>query len=177
MSAPPNPLIPLAYQDVTLKAPVPDATVVERKLQALGARLVGIDRQVDRYYQVPQGKLKWRQGTIENLITHYERKVVAGGEQTIVYRYDVHPDEQAIAALQQSHVEIGIIEKERSIYWIDHVKIHLDKLSSGEMFLEIEAIDRSNTVPMEVLLNQCRHIQNQLGIPDRDLIKTGYYSV
>ena len=176
MAAHINPLTPLSYQDVTLKARISDLKPVEEKLQTLAARWVGVDHQVDRYYQVPRGKLKWRKGTIENLITHYERLVIAGVEQTLVYRYEVNPDAQAIATLQQTYQEMGIVEKERSIYWIDQVKIHIDKVSSGELFLEIEAIDRSNTLPIEVLLHQCRQVQHQLGIPDADLIKTGYYS-
>lgn len=59
----------LPYQDFTLKAKVVDSTKIETVLQEMNARFVGVDIQKDTYFKVQNGKLKLRQGTIENLIT------------------------------------------------------------------------------------------------------------
>lgn len=54
----------------------------------LKIEFIGLDLQTDHYFEIEKGKLKWREGTVENLITHYERIDDSGMERTIVYRYD-----------------------------------------------------------------------------------------
>lgn len=65
----------LDYKDYTIKAQSQNVVRIEFKLKAIGATYVGLDIQTDHYFQTKKGKLKWRQGTIENLITHYERTI------------------------------------------------------------------------------------------------------
>ncbi|MEO8174363.1 MAG: class IV adenylate cyclase [Sediminibacterium sp.] len=164
----------LIYKDYTIKAVVADFKQIENLLQELKATFAGVDHQTDTYFQVSIGKLKLRQGTIENLITHYERKTDNGMEKTTVYQYDVNPSSEQITSLFNSHAVIGVIKKDRMIYFIDNIKIHLDTIQEMKQFIEIEAIDRSNVFTGEALRAQCLDIKKKLGINDSDLIKTGY---
>ncbi|HEU5292508.1 MAG TPA: CYTH domain-containing protein, partial [Cyclobacteriaceae bacterium] len=132
------------------------------------------DHQTDTYFQVDHGKLKLRQGTIENLITHYERTFENGAEKTQVFRYDVNPSQEEIEKLKSSHQQIGIVKKERKIYFINHIKIHLDKLPNGEEFIEMEAIDRLNQFSDEELKRQCLDLKDKLGINESEMVQTGY---
>jgi adenylate cyclase, class 2 len=91
---------PLAYLDYTIKAKLDSTERVEILLKSLHATLVGLDIQTDTYFETSKGKLKLRQGTIENLITHYERIVEDGFERTIVYRYDVNPTDKKLPCLR-----------------------------------------------------------------------------
>ena len=166
---------PLSYQDFTLKARVADTLKIEKKLQALNATFAGVDRQCDIYFKVEKGKLKWRQGTIENLITHYERVEENGLEKTIVYRYDLDPTPHQIAELIDNQRKIGAIEKERKIFYLGKVKIHLDTTPDDQTFIELEAIDRTGTQSSEELRKQCLEVKEKLGIENGDLIKTGYF--
>jgi adenylate cyclase class IV len=97
-------------------------------------------------------------------------------ESTLVYRYDVNPTREQIAELTATHKEIGTIEKERKIYTLGNVKIHLDKTKDGKAFVEIEAIDREGTRSRELLRRQCLEVKTKLGIQDNDLINTGYWT-
>ncbi len=63
----------LPYKDYTIKAPISNSEIIECVLKNIGALFIGTDHQTDLYFETPVGKLKLRQGTIENLITHYER--------------------------------------------------------------------------------------------------------
>lgn len=164
----------LPYKDFTIKAKLPDAKEVEKILNTAGATFVGHDFQTDHYFETIRGKLKWRQGTIENLITHYERIYDSGIERTIVYRYDLNPTKSQIEELQQNKRLIGLIKKERRIYTLANVKIHLDRLSNAEEFVEIEAIDREGKFTADELKDQCLRIKSMLRIAERDLIPTGY---
>lgn len=164
---------PLNYQDITLKAKVADAKKLEDKLMAIGASFLGTDRQTDYYFATARGKLKYREGTIENLITHYERLLVDGVERTLVYRYDLHPGEDELKKLFEEK-PIGITCKERKIFFLGHIKIHVDKLENNEQFIEIEVIDRENKRTFDHLKKECFDLQIKLGISNSDLIPTGY---
>jgi adenylate cyclase, class 2 len=162
------------YKDYTLKAKISSCKEVEKKLTQLNSRFLGVDFQTDTYFQVERGKLKLREGTIENLITHYERTRQGEAEKTVVYRYDVNPTPDEIEKLKSTHQQIGVIEKERKIYFIDHIKVHLDKLPNGEEFVELEAIDTQNRFSDEELKRHCLDIKEKLEIPEKDIIQTGY---
>ena len=166
----------IAYKDFTIKAKVADFSSIENALQNLNPTFVGIDRQKDTYFKVPKGKLKLRQGTIENLITKYERVDVEGVEKTTVYQYDLNPTEEQISKIFREHEVIGIIEKERKIYFLGNIKIHLDKTRGDKTFIEIEAIDADDSKSAEELRRQCLGMKEKLGILDSQLTKTGYLS-
>ncbi|NOS90761.1 MAG: CYTH domain-containing protein [Cyclobacteriaceae bacterium] len=168
---------PLDYKDYTLKARITELDRFHERLKELSATFVGTDHQRDHYFATNRGKLKWRQGTIENLITHYERIAEKGAERTIVYRYDLHPTPEDVEQLQGSAEFIQVIEKIRHIYLIGHIKIHLDQLPSGDQFIEIEAIDRANQFSHAELMRQCLELQQKLDIPSENRIPTGYFSI
>lgn len=164
----------MTYKDFTIKARLKDFSKVETLLNNMNSTYIGLDEQTDYYFETNKGKLKLRQGTIENLITHYERVVEAGIEKTIVYKYDKDPSAEQITRFRQGKKLIGIVEKTRKIYTLNNLKIHLDKMRDGQCFLEIEAIDLENTFTDNELVNQCMELQSKLEISDDDLIMTGY---
>ena len=168
-------VLKMNYRDVTRKARLHDSLNIKARLLQVGARFVGTDQQVDQYFDVPRGKLKWRQGTIENLITHYERILEDGFEHTVVYRYDVNPSPEAIKELCDHYQSLSSIRKQRSIYWLGPVKIHIDALPDGNEFIEWEAIDREGNYSIRALKAHCVQIQHLLGIDKADLLPTGYF--
>lgn len=84
------------YKDFTLKAKLSNPVAMERTLLESGAKFLGADHQKDTYFKTGKGKLKVREGTIENLITHYERTTEGGIEKTTVFRYDLNPSPDTI---------------------------------------------------------------------------------
>lgn len=166
----------LNYKDITLKARCGSHDFAEARLHSLAATFVGKDQQTDEYFYVDIGKLKWRHGNIENLITHYERRVEDGAERTIVYRYDVDPTQEMIEELFSQFKHIGVVKKVRKIYSLTPLKIHLDHLPDDTRFIEIEAIDRINQFTTEELRALCLSMKEELQIPDSDLIATGYFT-
>ncbi|HCW07475.1 MAG TPA: hypothetical protein DGG95_08950 [Cytophagales bacterium] len=165
---------PLPYKDFTIKAKLKNRQVIQEKLAELNALLVGEDHQTDYYFETAKGKLKLRQGNIENLITHYERIVEDTVERTIVYRYDLNPTTEQIEELFVPTKNIGVVKKQRTIYTIQNIKIHIDKLPTDEEFIEIEAIDRKNEFSVDELKNQCLQLKSIFEIADIDLKPTGY---
>ena len=164
----------LNYKDVTQKARLANADVIASVLIAMGASFVGEDHQHDIYFQVQNGKLKFRQGTLSNLITHYERIAVGPLEKTHVYRYDVNPSEAEVQQLFSTGERIGETQKIRKQYQFQNVTVHLDELPNGENYIEVEAKDYSNSFSEEDLQSQCKDLFEKLGIASVDLMQTGY---
>ena len=162
------------YKDYTIKAKLNDFDSVEKILTLINATYIGLDYQTDYYFETEKGKLKYRQGTIENLITHYEREIKNGIEKTTVYQYDKNPTVDQINKLRTEKQQIGVTNKERKIYTVNNVKIHLDKLPDGQHYIEIEAIDLTNRFTDNELESQCLTIKSKLLISDNDLVTTGY---
>jgi adenylate cyclase class IV len=50
-----------------------------------------------------------------------------------------------------------VIDKQRKIYFIDHVKFHFDVVEGLGNFIEVEAIDSKNEFTLEELKSQCDH--------------------
>lgn len=164
----------LKYKDYTLKAHLKWRTYVENKLIELRAIFEGDDYQQDYYFKVLNGKLKYRKGTFGALITHYERFTIDNIEKTTVYRYDVNPSEEEIQKLFNRYDLIGEINKSRSLYQINNLTIHLDKLENGEEYIEVEAKDFEDRYSELELQNQCQQIFENIGISKNDLLTTGY---
>lgn len=162
------------YKDYTIKAKLERHTEIKKALRSLGAVYLGLDKQTDYYYETEVGKLKYRRGNIENLITHYKRDLVNGIEKSTVYRYEKNPSLKEIEELKSTRKLIGITYKERDIYILKNIKIHLDYIPDNEYFLEIEAIDRENLFTDTELQQQCLSLIKRLQIPKDDLTRTGY---
>ena len=62
-----------AHLNIEIKAWCPNLGMVRKTLKRFRARFVGIDHQVDTYFKVSSGRLKLREGKIENHLIYYER--------------------------------------------------------------------------------------------------------
>ncbi|NJM62532.1 MAG: class IV adenylate cyclase, partial [Oscillatoriales cyanobacterium RU_3_3] len=90
------------------------------------AELKGTDEQTDTYFNVPAGRLKLREGNIENNLIYYERSNQAGPRNSHFHLVKV-PDAGALKEVLRKSVGIKtIVKKTREIYYIGNVKFHID---------------------------------------------------
>lgn len=61
-------------KNIEIKARCTDPKKTEEILLSNGAEFKGIDNQTDTYFNVKEGRLKIRQGNIENALIFYSRK-------------------------------------------------------------------------------------------------------
>ena len=104
------------YVDFTSKVQITCQESLEQKLMQIGADFIREEVQQDYYFEVLNGKLKYRKSTFNSLITHYERIKVDEMEKTTVYRYDVNPSNLEIQLLFETSQLIGETIKTRKIY-------------------------------------------------------------
>ena len=140
----------------------------------LDARYVGCDHQIDHYFKVRHGRLKLRCGCLEKNLIYYQRPNQKGPKLSRVRLYPVREPEKLDALLSAALEILVIVDKQREIYFIGNVKIHLDKVKDLGSFLEIEAIDEDDRFSDEELSQQCRQLMELFKITAGDLISDSY---
>lgn len=156
------------------KARVNDIEEPENRLLTLHPEFRGIDHQTDTYFNATHGRLKLREGNIENSLINYEREDYAGAKESKVILYKHKPD----AALKEILTkQLGIkvvVTKRRKIYFKDNIKFHFDQVDQLGTFIEVEAIDEKGTFTTDELKEQCNRFFDFFGLNNEDIIDKSY---
>ncbi|MGH2270418.1 class IV adenylate cyclase [Anaerohalosphaeraceae bacterium U12dextr] len=164
----------MAHLNVEIKARCSEPESVRRVLRQHQARLAGIDTQIDTYFNVPEGRLKLRQGTIENALIYYRRPDQTGPKPSDVWLYPC-PEGQAVKELLTAALGVRVeVVKRREIYFVENVKFHIDQVEGLGSFVEIEAIDSDLSIGTERLRAQCQRFMALFGIRTEDLLEGSY---
>ena len=160
--------------NIEIKAKTNDPEFIRNYLQNSRAEFKGIDLQTDTYFNVPSGRLKLREGNIENNLIYYERKNTAGAKESIFQLVKV-PDAKTLKDVLTRSIGVKIVvKKKREIYFIKNVKFHIDEVESLGNFAEIEASDLYADVSKEELQKQCDFYSGELNIKEEDLVSVSY---
>jgi predicted adenylyl cyclase CyaB len=159
--------------NVEIKANCVEADRVREILKHRKARFAGIDHQIDTYFRVTEGRLKLRQGNIENNLIAYRRPNHAGPKTSDVSIAPVTGGAQLRSVLETALGVLVTVDKQREIYYIDNVKFHVDQVEGLGEFIEIEACGEVGG-DREALLGQCRGYMELFGIREEDLVDRSY---
>jgi adenylate cyclase, class 2 len=162
------------YINYEFKARCNDLGLLETKLQQYTPLFIGTDHQVDTYFNVPNGRLKLREGNIENSLIHYNRTDAAGAKQSDVSLYPHQPDKNLKSLLSKALGVKTVVEKRRKIYFIDNVKFHFDEVYELGSFVEVEAIDKDGALGIEKLKQQCNEYILLFGITEDQFMAESY---
>lgn len=165
----------MAHINIEIKAKCFHPEKVEAFLLANGARFAGLDHQKDTYFQVPHGRLKLRQGNIENSLIYYQRPNQAGPKQSDFLLSHVTDGAAHEALLAKALGVKVVVEKYRKIFFIDNIKFHLDEVPGLGSFVEIEAGNLHDpSLSVEQLRGQCNQYMQVFEIGEDDLLETSY---
>ncbi len=159
---------------IEIKAHCADPQAIREILHSRNATFRGVDRQTDTYFKVAHGRLKLREGQIENYLVYYERENQAGPKQSDVILCPSTPDSALKEILIRSLGVLVGVEKQREIYFIDNVKFHIDTVKGLGSFVEIEAIDADGSFGKDKLLAQCRLFLELFKVAPEDLVAGSY---
>ncbi|MEK7546742.1 MAG: class IV adenylate cyclase [Patescibacteria group bacterium] len=164
----------MAHINIEIKARCDNHEKVRNFLKSRKAGFRGIDHQVDTYFKVGAGRLKLREGNIENYLIFYERENKEGPKQSKVNLFKTPPKSSLKDILTQALGVLVIVDKKREIYFIENVKFHIDTVKDLGTFMEIEAIDSDGNIGKEKLLEQCNNYIKSFDISENDLISVSY---
>lgn len=162
------------HLNIEIKARCDNQDFIRTLLQDRQADFRGTDHQIDTYFQVPKGRLKLRQGSIENNLIHYDRPDQAGPKASEVHLYACQDGAALRATLSAALDTKVVVDKKREIYFIDNVKFHLDQVNELGTFVEIEAIDSDGSIGRDRLKEQCDYYLELFKIQENDLLQNSY---
>lgn len=156
------------------KAQIAGIEQYEEKLLKLNPKYIGLDHQKDTYFNANKGRLKLREGNIENSLIQYERENVADSKlsKILLYEHRPHPALKDILT-DQLGVTVVVVKK-RKIYFVDNVKFHFDIVDGLGTFLEVEAIESKERRTIEALKEQCSYYFEFFKLKNADLIGVSY---
>ncbi len=161
---------------VELKAKVDGLEVVRRKLTIMGAKHIGTFRQIDVYFNVPEGRLKLREVEDNNKaeLIYYERENTAGPKKSNVFILKIQDPEVFKNLLENLLKTSAIVEKVREIYQYQGTQIHLDKVKKLGNFVEFERKTPSSAQATKKNRQILEKLMENLGINPENLEKLSY---
>jgi adenylate cyclase, class 2 len=163
----------MKHTNIEIKARCNNQESIRNILKTGNAEFKGTDHQIDTYFNVNSGRLKLREGNIENALIHYNREDKDDAKESDVILYQNSKNSLLKELLSRALGHLVIIDKEREIYFIGNVKFHLDVVKDLGEFIEIEAIGNDNT-DKDNLMSQCKFYLNLFGINKEDLVPVSY---
>lgn len=164
----------MIHLNIEIKARSGNQDEIREILKSRNADFKGVDHQVDTYFKANSGRLKLREGKIENHLIHYQREDKDGPKQSDVILFNSDPKSSLKEILIKSLGVLVIVDKKREIYFIGNVKFHIDTVENLGSFVEIEAIDDDGSIGKDKLLEQCQFFLELFKIPQKDLISVSY---
>ena len=162
------------HLNIEIKAKCSDHNKVREILKSKSADFKGVDHQIDTYFKVNSGRLKLREGNIENYLIYYERENKEGPKESKVILYKSEPNSSLKNILINSNGVLVVVDKKREIYFIENIKFHIDIVENLGTFIEIEAIDTDDSIGKDRLQAQCQEYMKLFGISNNDLISNSY---
>jgi adenylate cyclase, class 2 len=160
--------------NVEIKAKTDNPELIREYLTNARADFRGTDHQTDTYFNVPNGRLKLREGNIENNLIYYNRPNVPEAKESSFYLAHV-PDAASLKEILTRSLGVKIVvRKKREIYFIRNVKFHIDEVDQLGSFAEIEASDLYADISKEELQSQCNFYLEELKIKDEHLVSISY---
>lgn len=160
--------------NIEFKAKVSSIVEAEALLQNLDPVFKGLDHQVDTYFKVPNGRLKLREGNIEHALIQYQRSNLAGAKESSVILYKHKPDPALKQILTMQFGVLKVVDKQRKIYFINHVKFHFDHVASLGEFMEVEVINENNQFTKEELETECKRWIGFFNILPEQFVESSY---
>ncbi len=165
----------MTHLNIEIKAHTDHPERIEAILLTHHADYKGEDRQRDTYYKMTGGRLKLRQGNIENSLILYDRLEVEGLKKSEVVLQQLPDSGEALRQiLNRALGSWVVVEKRRKIFYLDNVKFHLDSVEGLGAFVEIEACDQYGSKSEAALREQCNYYQALFGIKPEALIAKSY---
>ena len=154
------------------KAKLRNESMIREVLKRLRARRVGADHQIATYFRVPQGRLKVREGRIENALIFYDRSNSARARRARIEMTLLPRRNHLKAVLAKALGTEVVVDKRREIYFVGNVKIHLDRVRGLGRFVEVEAISHSGKLAQA--RQQALKFQKLFEIKRADIVGQSY---
>jgi adenylate cyclase class 2 len=162
--------------NIEIKARYPDLSKARRIAKGLHALFKARDRQVDTYFRTRMGRLKLRESSrgYAELIPYMRPD--QKGPKTCHYTVIPVKEPHKVKALLLSLLGLDVaVEKQRDIFLLGNVRIHLDKVKNLGHFLEFEAVFRKDSAQnRKKEKSKVKNLLRVFKVSPRALLKNSY---
>lgn len=163
------------FINIEIKALCHNPEKIRNYLLSKNADFRGIDEQTDTYFHCKTGRLKLREGLIENNLIFYQRPDNAGPKSSQFDLIKVQDPSKLKKVLIETNGIKVVVKKIREIYFIDNVKFHIDTVPGLGHFMEIEAGNKTDPSLTEKELRiQCDQYIAEMEIRQEDMLERSY---
>lgn len=159
-------------RNIEIKAHLRDWDTAVETCLSLNTVNKGILRQVDTYFNVPEGRLKLREaepGGCE--LIYYHRPEVVEPKSSEYQLQEVPP---ALKDFLATALGVNaVVDKERHLYLWRNVRIHLDQVQGLGRFIEFEAV-LSEFYDEEDSRENIRKLLREFALESTDLLAASY---
>ena len=127
-------------RNIEIKARLLDPAALELRLQKLPARFVASFRQRDVFFTSPQGRLKLRFVNDAAELIYYVRSDDAAVRGSDYQRQPVSDGEGLCGILEAALGSCGEVRKQRRLYLLDNIRVHIDEVDGLGSYMEVEAV-------------------------------------
>ncbi len=160
--------------NVEIKSRCKNSKFIKSILEGENAVCKGCDHQIDTYFDAKQGRMKLREGNVENSLIYYERDNKAESRESRIILEKLAKASNIGAILKEALIPKIVVDKQRHIYFIDNIKFHIDEVEGLGDFIEIEAIDETGTFTSEELKAQCDLWIKKFDLEKKDFMNLSY---
>jgi predicted adenylyl cyclase CyaB len=133
--------------------------------------------QTDTFFQSLNGRLKLREfgdGSAE--IIYYERPDCKGPKTSSYIRSSCPSPATLKEALAGSNGVLGVVKKDREVYFVNQTRVHLDRVDGLGTFLELEVVlEEGESAELGEAIAQ--EIMNQLDVDQSQLVSGAYFDL
>lgn len=133
--------------------------------------------QIDTFFQSRQGRLKLREfgdGTSE--LIFYERPDCEGPKTSTYIRSACSTPATTKRALASSIGILGVVKKDREVFFVNQTRIHLDQVEGLGTFLELEVVLDDGDSPDQGELI-ARELMQDLDVDCSQLVSGAYFDL
>lgn len=156
--------------NIEYKTRLKDRPAAESACLNIGAQFKGVIKQRDVYFKVREGRFKLRiSDPPDDYLVYYRRPDVPGSKRCDYVIAHGDPDLEPV--LSQTLGVIAVVEKERTLYLWENVRIHLDRVEGLGDFLEFEAVLQSESDEQKGR-RQLYYLRRQFNLPEEGLAQS-----
>ena len=140
--------------------------------EGIGAVFQETIRQRDLYFRVPEGRFKLRESDPgEDYLVFYRRPDVAEAKGC---DYEIAVVDRSVAPVLRAALgQLAVVEKNRTLYLWQNVRIHLDEVQGLGAFIEFEAV-LSDTQDDADGFAKLEFLQERFGLSPDDIEAASY---
>lgn len=160
-------------KNLEFKANCDSLDVLRQRLANFQAEHRRTMKQLDTYFNVPQGRLKLREiNTDKAEFIYYERSDLAESRYSNYQICDI-PEPIAFKQIATTALGVkGVVEKKRELWMFGDTRIHLDEVKNLGQFVELETVIHNQTEAEAQAEHQL--VKEALGIQEADLVSVSY---